>query len=419
MDTLEAKIERKEKIQYWQRLVILFCLGWTVIWINRTVLNPVLPEIMSELNIKSEASAGLISSLFFLPYTVLQVPSGYLGDKFGRKLILVPGLILFGCGAILSGLAVTFTMFLAARVLTGIGQGSYFGPVYSLTAETIPKEKRGLSTAIINSGSALGMAIGLIGSSYLVKEVQIDWRILLFISGALGIVTALLFKKYIKSTPPIAKNNSNKTNVGEDEKVSILTILKNPKMIGTCVLYFATCYGYYMIVTWLPAFLEQERGFEGAAIGIVSSLVAFTSVPGALIFSRVSDKFMNKKVALIIFLEVIGAITLYATVVVNSNELLIVCLVLYGLFGKLAVDPILVSYVADIADPKVLTTTFGLFNFFGMSASVAAPYITGMISDATGTKISGFYLSAIIILVGIVTMLICNMNWKNRKIETS
>ena len=401
-----------EKVEYWKKLIVLFCLGWTVIWINRTVLNPVLPEIMVDLGIESEASAGLISSLFFLPYTLLQVPSGYLGDKFGRKLILVPGLILFGCGAIFSGLAMTFSMFLVARVITGIGQGSYHGPVYSITTEHIPKEKRGLSTAIINSGSALGMAIGLIGSSYFVKVANLNWRVLLFASGALGLLTAFLFYKFVKPTPVVKHENTSSEN---DEKTSILGILKNPKMLGTCLLYFATCYGYYMIVTWLPSFLEQERGFTGAAIGIASSVVAFSSVPGALLFSRFSDKFMNKKVSLIIFLEIVGALMLYATVVVNSNELLIVCLVLYGLFGKLAVDPILISHVADIANPKMITTTFGMFNFCGMTASVLAPYITGMMTDITGTKISGFYLSSLIIVAGIVAMLVCNQIGKKRE----
>lgn len=408
------ELNKVEKGGYWKTLVVLFCLGWTVLWFNRTILNPVIPEIMADLNIKSEASAGLINSLFFLPYTLLQVPSGYLGDKFGRKLILVPGLILFGCGAIFSGLAVTFSMFLAARVLTGIGQGSYFGPVYSLTSEEIPKEKRGMSTAIINSGSALGMAIGLIASSYLVKEVNMNWRVLLFVSGALGILTALLFKKYIKSTPSKSSQESE-VIVSNESKPSVISILKNPKLLSTFILYFATCYGYYVIVTWLPSFLEQERGFQGAAIGLASSIVAFASVPGALIFSRVSDKFMNKKVKIVILLEIVAAISLYTTVIVNSNELLIASLIVYGIFGKLAVDPILVSHVADIAHPKVLTTTFGLFNFFGMSASVVAPYITGMMADITGTKISGFYLSAAIIVIGIAIMAIGNMNFKKIK----
>lgn len=413
-----AEEKSKKKVEYWKQLVMLLCLGWTVLWINRTILTPVIPEIMLDLNIGSEASAGLISSLFYLPYTLLQVPAGFLGDKYGRKLVLVPGLILFASGAIFSGLAMTFTTFLIARVITGMGQGTYFGPVYSLTSEYIPKEKRGISTAIVNSGTALGMGLGLVGSSYFVKVANLEWRLLLFASGALGLITALLFQRFLKSSKSIEKSSSTEDVQAvntDEEKTSIISILKNPKMLGTCILYFGTCYGYYMIVTWLPSFLEQEKGFTGAAIGLASSLVAFTAVPGALVFSKVSDKFMNKKVSIALILEVLAAITLLGTVLVNSNELLIICLVLYGIFGKITVDPILVSHVGDICNPKVRTTSFGMLNFFGMSASVVAPYITGMLSDMTGSKITGFYLSAVIILIGILAMIIGNEIGKKRE----
>ncbi|MGS9064393.1 MFS transporter, partial [Salmonella enterica subsp. enterica serovar Infantis] len=58
-------------------------------------------------------------------------------------------------------------------------------------------------------------------------------------------------------------------------------------------LYFFTCYGYYLIVTWLPSYLQTERGFDVGAIGLASALVAVVGVPGALFFSHQKDK--NRK----------------------------------------------------------------------------------------------------------------------------
>lgn len=409
-----------EENNYWKTVVVVFCLGWTVLWINRTIMNPILPEIMRDLNIKSEASAGLINTLFFLPYTLLQVPCGYWGDKFGRKWVLVPGLILFACGSIVAGIATTFTMFLVARVITGMGQGSYFGPVYALSSEIIPSKKRGVSTAIINSGCALGMAIGMIGSSYLVKDMQWDWRKLMILSGVLGFGTAFIFQKYLKNTTPASNKNTTTNNVEEKSTGSLAYMkeyIKNPKLLTASIVYFATCYSHFMVVTWLPTFLEQERGFQGTAIGIASSLVAFSSVPGALIFSRLSDKYSNKKISLITFLHIAAAITLCATVAAKNNTMLIVALILYGLLGKLAVDPILVSYLADICPKDKMTTTFGLYNFFGMSGSVVAPYITGLISDATGSKILGFYLASVLLIVALGIFLIGNVFIKSKNKE--
>ncbi|WP_195573878.1 MFS transporter [Paenibacillus sp. 1001270B_150601_E10] len=399
------------KWEYWKKVIVMLCLGWTVIWIYRTILNPILPEIQRDLNVTSDASMGLIFSVFFFAYTMMQIPSGLLADKFGRKSIIIPGFILFTIGAVLVGFSTSLMFILVASFITGLGQGTYYGPAYSISSETIPKEKRGISTAIINSGSALGMAIGLIGSSFLVKEAGWNWRVLLFITAGLAFSLMLVFAKNIKKTAAPAKASDAEQGDAADaqEKATLKRLLANPKMVASYVLYFATCYGYYMIVTWLPSYLQEERGFHGTAIGFAAALVAFSAVPGALLFSRLSDKFMNKKITFIIVLELLAAVMLYLTVSVGTTTMLIVCLILYGFLGKLAVEPILISYVADIAPKQGVGATFGFFNFFGMMSSVVAPFVTGLISDATGSKVLGFYLATIIILVGAAVMLLANI----------
>ena len=84
-----------------------------------------------------------------------------------------------------------------------------------------------------------------------------------------------------------------------EAKPSLKTLMR-PQMLGAYALYFATCYAYYLTDTWLPNFLSTERGFEGATIGLASSMVFFAAIPGALFFSRIADKFSHKKVSLII-----------------------------------------------------------------------------------------------------------------------
>ncbi|MGW9527552.1 MFS transporter [Paenibacillus terrae] len=400
------------KSEYWKKVIVMLCLGWTVIWIYRTILNPILPEIERDLNVTSDASMGLIFSVFFFAYTMMQIPSGMLADRFGRKSIIIPGFILFTAGALLAGFSTSLMFLLIASFVTGLGQGTYYGPAYSLSSETIPKEKRGISTAIINSGSAIGMAIGLIGSSFLVKDAGWNWRVLLFITAGLAFSLMLVFTKNIKKTTAPSKTAAKDTEEGAQDKATLKRLLANPKMIASYVLYFATCYGYYMIVTWLPSYLQDERGFQGSAIGFAAALVAFSAIPGALLFSRLSDKFMHKKITFIIILELLAAAMLYLTVSVNTSTLLIVCLILYGFLGKLAVEPLLISYVADIAPKQGVGATFGFFNFFGMISSVVAPFVTGVISDATGSKVLGFYLATIIIVIGAAVMLLTNVKKK-------
>lgn len=401
--------------RYWKKIVVVLCLGWAVIWIYRTVLTPIFPEIQKTIGAHSNAEMGLIASFYFFAYTGMQIPAGILVDKFGKKVVLIPGFCLFIIATLLIGNATSLSMVYAGSLLAGMGCGSYYGSAYSLSSENIPLERRGLATAVINSGSALGMAIGLIASSLLVKSFNMNWQIMLFIITGLLVVMTLVFAVVIKGSQPQAPVAVSQTVAPtaiapeEDGQASGLFSLR---MISAYAMYFATCYGYYMIVTWLPSFLQQERGFEGVAIGFSSALVAFASVPGALFFSRMSDRFRNKKVQLIIFLELCAAVMLVCTVISPDSTMLLISLILYGLLGKLAVDPIMISFVADNAPKKGYGTSFGVFNFFGMSSSVIAPFLTGVISDSTGSKVMGFYISAAILLVGTAIFFTVNVLMK-------
>ncbi|MTD27043.1 MFS transporter [Erwinia sorbitola] len=402
---------------YWKKIVVILCLGWAVIWIYRTILTPIFPEIQNTIGAHSDAEMGLIASVYFFSYTGMQIPAGMLVDRFGKKVVLIPGFCLFIIATLLIGNASSLSMIYAGSLLAGIGCGSYYGSAYSLSSENIPLERRGFATAVINSGSALGMAIGLIASSLLVKSMEMDWQLMMFIITAMLVIMTVVFAVVIKGgsyAQSQATTSSGPAAVTEEETAPQSSGLFSARMVSAYVMYFATCYGYYMIVTWLPSFLQQERGFEGVAIGFSAALVAFASVPGALFFSRMSDRFRSKKVQLIIFLEICAAVMLVCTVISPDSTILLVSLILYGLLGKLAVDPILISFIADNAPKKGYGTSFGVFNFFGMLSSVIAPFLTGMISDSTGSKVMGFYISAAILLVGTIIFFAINVLMKQK-----
>lgn len=86
----------------------------------------------------------------------------------------------------------------------------------------------------------------------------------------------------------------------------------------------------------------------------------------------------------------------------ENRSLLIGVLVLYGLTGKLALDPQLISYVNHFAPKEGLVTTLSTYNFVGMMGSTLAPYITGYISDTSGSMQIGFYLASILLIVGLL-----------------
>jgi len=366
--------------------------------------------------------------VYFFSYTGMQIPAGFMVDRFGSKAILIPGFALFAIGALVIGSASSIMMVYAGSLLAGLGSGAYYGGAYSLSAKNIPTKNRTFANAIINSGSALGMAIGLIGSSALIKSMGMPWYIALYISAGIIAAVALLFFFFIRNKRAVEKAAATASATvtygaaatpqkAEEKAAPVSTTQESsPKItmfslrsIANYALYFATCYGYYMLVTWLPSFLELERGFVGVAIGFSAALVAFASVPGALIFGRLVDRFRQKRIVFIVTLEFLAAATFVAIVLVPNAGLLMVGLIVYGLVGKLAVDPMLISLVSERAPTEKVGRFLTTFNFFGMSSSVVAPFVTGLISDIFLSKVGGFYLACGLIVLCTFFFLIVNI----------
>jgi MFS family permease len=302
------------------------------------------------------------------------------------------------------------------NVLAGVGSGTFYGVAFSLTNEYVPSKYRSVATAVVNCGTAIGSGIGMIASSYFVSQLGLPWQYMEWASLITILLMTVVFVFYIKKDNPQVQNiNSN--GIEEVEKKLTTKELFAPKMIGAYSIYFATCYAYYLVNTWLPNFLETERGFEGATIGLVSSLIFVSSVPGALIFSRIADRYTDKKVELAVFLEIVAAASLYLAVMSTNKNILMLGLLLYGFFGKVVVEPIIISWLGEQVPRKGLATTLGVFNFLGMSSSVIAPSLTGKISDMTGSKINAFYISIVILIIGTTIFYLTNKLKESKEVS--
>ncbi|QQD85631.1 MFS transporter [Jeotgalicoccus sp. ATCC 8456] len=388
----------------YKKIIVALVFGWVAIWIYRTILTPIYPQIQDALGNASNAEIGLIASVYFFAYTGMQIPAGALVDKFGQKTVLIPAFIGFAVGAVVLGTSTTLPQVYIGSLIAGLATGSYYGSAYSLSAKHVPKEKKAFANAVvINSGSAVGMVIGLIGSSVLVGGLNVEWNWMLYGTALIILGVTFVFYINIKSDkqPAAMEDQTAKTTtdtknvVKEDDGVSLFS----SKHLTIYFVYFAVCYGYYMIVTWLPSFLVAEKGFAQSDVGYVSALVAIAGIPGALIFARILDRRQQDRLKYILALLIISTVMIGLTVYYPSPWILYIALILYGLFGKLAIDPVLITYVSDSVPEHKTAKALGLFNFFGMASSVVAPWLTGFIGDTTSSQIIGFYIGTVLLLV--------------------
>jgi len=378
--------------------IFLFFLGWVFMYADRNILSPVMGSIGEEWSL-NQSQLGLMATVFFAAYALMQIPTGFLADKFGRVKVLVIGFIVFGVGTYLSGASTTFGIFLMMRALTGLGEGTYYGSQYGISSTITPKKYRGLVSAIINSGMAFGISLGFMSSSYFTYTLNKGWQFPFYVFAIPTIIVGILIGIFVRDN----SHKEKKQAVQGAEKIELKTIFTK-NHIFVYVLIFCSLYGFFGMLTWLPYYLQTARDIEASQTGIISSLVPWASIPGAILFGYLSDRIKSRK-PLIIGLSLAGAICQFVIPYTENYSFLIVGLCLYGLLGKLALDPVLISYMADITPQSMYSRVYGFFNFSGMLSSIFAPYITGYFADKTGSLEFGFYLSGGLLIIGALLFL--------------
>jgi MFS family permease len=380
-------------------MVVAFTLamGALFMYADRTVLYPMLKVIADDFNLSGTAT-GFITSTYFSLYVAMQVPAGLLGDKLGLRKVLITFYLLGAAALLFLGLSANSYILLIVLVgLHGIGMGAYYPTSYGINIGTIPKEKRGLASAIINSGMSIGTALGLVVAGP-VYSLTGSWRIPFLLLAVPTLLVPLLFRR---SLPEPERDGKSQTD--GNQGVNLKQILADKDLWALNLAAFCAGYGFWVALTWGPSFFASERSLELTAAGALTALPALSAIPAALFVGRLSDKVGRRKLALILY--PLQALTIFALAYVKSFSLLIGALIFYGIIGRTVSDTVIISWFGDYVSkksPHALGAAVGVFNLVGMSAAVIAPLISGMVKDLTGSLAGAFYIGALIVLAGMI-----------------
>src|ERR671921_780131 len=159
-------------------------LGWVVSYADRTVTGPVIAwMIQTESGFIGDAAnpatvGGLVGSMFFLGYMLTQYPGGRLGDRFGHREMIIVSLLAAGVLTVVSGLVAGLVAFVAARVLTGLGEGVFYSNDRTLIINHTPVAKRTLGLGVVIAGLSIGLTVGIIFT-----PIMISWGTALGMGG--------------------------------------------------------------------------------------------------------------------------------------------------------------------------------------------------------------------------------------------
>src|SRR5512136_1062797 len=391
--TAAAREERMERA-YVHRLVGLFCAGWAVIYADRTVLYPLLTVIAGELGLTG-FQTGLISGTYFTLYVAAMLPAGLLSERLGLKRTLVLFSFVSAVGVAGFGVAaVNYVALLAMAGLHGAGAGCYYTMAYSITIHTVPGRIRGIASGVINGGMSLGLVVGLALAGPLYHAAG-SWRVPFLMLAVPTFLMAAVFQWAVREVP-----------IHERRATPLWELLRDPTLLRMNLSGFCVLYGWWVLLSWGPVFFQSERNLGLTMSGLYTLVIAVTAIPAGLLLGRVSDHIGRKRI--ILAMLPLMALSLAIIPQVQSRTGMLLALMAYGVVGKLAWDPLAISWLGDYVArhrPETVGAAVALFSFLSVLSAVVGPPLTGWIKDVTGSLAGGFYVAAGLALVGFVLSL--------------
>jgi MFS family permease len=389
--------------------VLAFTLALTAVaYLDRVCIATAAPAMKADLAL-TDAQMGYVFSAFTFAYALFEVPSGWLADRFGARLMLTRIVIWWSAMTAATGFAGGFLSLFAVRFLFGVGEAGTFPSIARAYGRWLPARERGRAFGLALMTAALG---GAVTQPLVVSLLRIfHWRHTFPIFGVVGVVWALAWFWWFRDDP----HHHPAVNVGElaligceppvpHRVVPWRDLWRSRNLLALCLMYGSAIYGWYFYITWLPTYLQRARGFELQQVGWLAALPLLSIAAGVFAGGWMSDVLARRwglragrrapgLVGLpLAALAVLGAI-------VTATPLLAAVL-LSGAAGLAALGVSPAWAVCLEIGGRHAGVVSGAMNTFGNLGGALSPVVVGLSLQRWGSwnlpllTVAGFYLVA-------------------------
>ncbi|HHW98844.1 MAG TPA: MFS transporter [Firmicutes bacterium] len=337
-----------------------------VMVLSNSLLIPVLPLMQSQMQL-TPFQVGLIVTAFSVPAGLTIPLAGFLSDRFGRKIVIVPALFIFGIGGLLAGIAALliprpFPFILAARVLQGLGGGGTYQMAMALTGDIFQSSERAKALGLLESANGLGKVVSPILGSL---AGLIIWFAPFFIYPLLSVPIAIGVWVKVKEPEREKEQASARSYFSQIGKI----LKRNALSLGAA--YIAGSLVLFMLfglLSYLSDVLENNYGIEGLKKGFVIAI----PVLGMALTSYLSGAWLQKqagktcKLVSIIGMAMVAIALLFPASTTNLYLLLAAATVQgIGTGSTLPAINLLITGAAAQHERGMITALYGTARFFG------------------------------------------------------
>lgn len=414
----------------WVVLTIIF-IGYVICMADRSNVGAVLPYLSDEFQI-SHTAQGAISSFFFLGYAISQIPAGLAMERFGTRHLVSVAVLLFSIITFVMGFTTTAVMLIVLRLLLGLAEGPTPVGMTSTINAWFPAHEKGIATGFYIASTQLAPII-VPTIAVLIAEAQ-GWQWVFHWFAIPGIIIALVFFFFVHSKPEesphtneaeVAYIRSSKGGASKAKadfgdmgwldrvirvrRVGLLDtdkkVLRSWNVWGVTIGYFFMNNVLYGMITWIPSYLKDARGYEVLDMGLMSSTPFIGGLIGAILGGWVSDRFFrSRRKPTMMITALMTAIMMGIVLVVPQNTtLLAIALFLTGFFLNIGWSTF-TSYGMNISTTSTYPFTISIINSGGNLGGFFAPIIVGVLLDATGNYTVAFSYFIVVLIIGFALM---------------
>lgn len=385
----------------WRWIVIATLCCLTIAnYLDRGNLSVAAPVIMKDLGF-SNTLMGVVLSAFVWPYAVMNLPSGWLVDRFGARLMLTVAAGLWSTVAALTGLAITAAQFIGLRVMLGISEAPLFPAALKATNVWFPAHEKAVAISTYIAATQVGLAIAPPIATALM--VTFGWPAMFIIIGGVGFLTVVgwtvLYREPGRHRSVSAEELAyiRAGHTASQAGVPLLSaaewggLFRHPSIWIMIVGGFCLQYTFWFYISWLPTYLERAQHFTISRAGYLSALPFIAGAIGVLTGGRLSDWLVARRVpsflarrAVVATGALLTALSMVATVF-SSSPTEAVMLLTFGMFSYSISSGCYWTLATDVVTTGRCVASVGsIQNFGGFLGGAFAPIATGVIVDRLG-----------------------------------
>lgn len=400
---LDTAVESKKGKNTRYLILLIIFIVTTINYADRATLSIAGTEVAKELQL-SAISMGYIFSAFGWAYLLMQIPGGWLLDRYGSKKVYTYSLFFWSLFTFMQGfvdmvpLAYAGISMFFMRFMLGFSEAPSFPANARIVAAWFPTKERGTASAIFNSAQYFSLALFSPLLGWL--TFAWGWEHVFTVMGGIGFVLTFLWVKFIHNPtdhPRMSKEELDYITQGgavvdmdhkkpgavvEGPKLHyIKQLLTNRMMLGVFFgQYFINTITWFFL-TWFPIYLVQDKGMSILKVGMVASIPALCGFAGGVLGGVFSDSLIKRGYSLTVARKipiVLGMLLASTIILCNYTEstALVITLMAFAFFGK-GFGALGWPVIADTAPKEMVGLCGAVFNVFGNVASIVTPLVIG------------------------------------------